>query len=155
MTDHYIFGQEAPDGVRCDLSGRTAVITLDRPESGNALTVAMSEAFPRIWRHVARDPQVRAVVVTGSGERHFCTGVDVRDVARSGRTTAGDGPVREAIAWSPHHFGVWKPVICALNGLVAGGGLHFVADADLVLAAEHVEIMDTHTSVGMVGGVEA
>jgi enoyl-CoA hydratase/carnithine racemase len=52
------------------------------------------------------------------------------------------------------HFGVWKPIIVALNGLVAGGGLHFVADADIVVAEEHVAIMDTHTSVGMVGAVE-
>jgi enoyl-CoA hydratase/carnithine racemase len=61
---------------------------------------------------------------------------------------------REQIAWSPLAHGVWKPVICALNGLVAGGGLHFVADADIVVAADHAELMDTHTSVGMVGAVE-
>ena len=142
------------DGVRFEVVDRTALITLDRPEMGNSLTPTMGEAFRAIWTDVARDPKIRAVVVTGRGDRHFCTGIDVREVARTGQTVAGDGPVIEAIPWSPHNFGVLKPVICALNGLVAGGGLHFVADADIVLAADHVEFMDTHTSVGMVGAVE-
>jgi enoyl-CoA hydratase/carnithine racemase len=132
----------------------TAVITLNRPESGNALTRAMRPAITGIWADVMADDDIRAVVITGAGDRHFCTGVDVEDVAGAGGSTAGMGPAEDEIVWSPLNHGVWKPVICALNGLVAGGGLHFVADADIVLAAPHVSIMDTHTSVGMVGAVE-
>jgi enoyl-CoA hydratase/carnithine racemase len=146
------------DGIRYErithARGVTAVMTLARPERANALTAAMRDGVVAIWNDVAADPTVRAVIVTGAGDRHFCTGVDVQNVAETGRTVAGDGPVREAIGWSPHYVGVWKPVICALNGLVAGGGLHFVADADIIVAGEHVELMDTHTSVGMVGAVE-
>jgi E-phenylitaconyl-CoA hydratase len=141
-------------GLRFAREGSTAVLILDRPERGNALTVGMRAAVADAWREVAADPAIRAAVVTGAGERHFCTGVDVGDVAATGTTTAGDGPAATEILWSPLVHGVWKPVICALNGTVAGGGLHFVADADLVLAAQHVEILDTHTSVGMVGAVE-
>jgi enoyl-CoA hydratase/carnithine racemase len=142
------------DGVRYGRRGTTAVMTLDRPHAGNALTPAMRDGVSAIWREVAADPTLRAVIVTGSGPRHFCTGVDVKAVAASGATTSGDGPAATEIVGSPHNHGVWKPVICALNGLVAGGGLHFVADADIVVAADHVELMDTHTSVGMVGAVE-
>ena len=142
------------DGLRYAKVGTTAIVTLDRAAHGNALTPAMSDGIVAIWRDVAGDPGVRAVIVTGAGTRHFCTGVDVNAVAQTGRTVAGDGPAREVITWSPHNFGVWKPVICALNGLVAGGGLHFVADADVIIAADTVELMDTHTSVGMVGAVE-
>ena len=142
------------DGLRYEKRDTTAVVTLDRPDRGNALTSEMRDGVVAIWRDVAADPAVRAVIVTGAGDRHFCTGIDVARAASSGRTVAGDGPARDEIGWSPHHVGVWKPVICALNGLVAGGGLHFVADADIVLAAEHVEVMDTHTSVGLVGAVE-
>jgi enoyl-CoA hydratase/carnithine racemase len=129
-------------------------MTLDRPERGNALSRRMVAPVRAVWRDVMADPEVRVLVVTGAGERHFCTGADVLEVAETGTTSAGDGTAREAIAWSSLGHGVWKPVICALNGLVAGGGLHFVADADIVVAADHVEIMDTHTSVGMVGAVE-
>lgn len=130
------------------------IITLNRPEVGNSLTKEMRGAMRDAWRCLREDPSVRVIVVTGAGDRHFCTGIDLREVATDGTTTAGDGPAADEIAWSPLHNGVWKPVVCALNGLVAGGGLHFVADADIVVAAEHVEIMDTHTSVGMVGAVE-
>jgi E-phenylitaconyl-CoA hydratase len=142
------------DGLRYEKQGHIATLTLDRPDRGNALSRRMVAPVREVWRDVMADANVRVLVITGSGDRHFCTGLDVREVAETGETTAGDGPAREQIAWSPLAHGVWKPVVCALNGLVAGGGLHFVADADVVVAADHVEIMDTHTSVGMVGAVE-
>jgi len=141
-------------GIRYEKSGHIATLTLDRPQRGNALSKAMVAPVRAVWRDVMSDAQIRVLVITGTGDRHFCTGLDVREVAESGETTAGDGPAREQIAWSALAHGVWKPVVCALNGLVAGGGLHFVADADVIVAADHVEIMDTHTSVGMVGAVE-
>ena len=142
------------DGLRYEKRGTTAIMTLDRPENGNALTRPMRNGVVAIWHDIASDPAVRAVIVTGAGNRHFCTGTDVTHAAATGRTNAGDGLARDEIGWSPHNVGVWKPVICALNGLVAGGGLHFVADADIVIAEEHVELLDTHTSVGLVGAVE-
>jgi enoyl-CoA hydratase/carnithine racemase len=141
-------------GIRYEKQGHVATLTLDRPERGNALSKAMVEPVREVWRDVMADAQVRVLVITGAGDRHFCTGLDIREVAETGQTTAGDGLAREQIAWSALAHGVWKPVVCALNGLVAGGGLHFVADADVIVAAGHVEIMDTHTSVGMVGAVE-
>jgi enoyl-CoA hydratase/carnithine racemase len=58
------------------------------------------------------------------------------------------------VHWSPHQNHVWKPVICAVNGLCVGGGLHFVVDADIVIASQNAAFMDTHVSVGMVGALE-
>jgi E-phenylitaconyl-CoA hydratase len=142
------------EGLRYEKKGHVATLTLDRPERGNALSKAMVAPVRKVWRDVMDDSEVRVLVVTGAGDRHFCTGLDIREVAQTGQTTAGDGLAREQIAWSSLAHGVWKPVVCALNGLVAGGGLHFVADADVIVAASHAEIMDTHTSVGMVGAVE-
>ncbi len=161
MTDAAISGPAnstlngvALDGLRFERRGRTALITIDRPQAGNSLTVPMRDGITAIWREVADNPEIRAAVITGAGDRHFCTGIDVRAAASTGGTTTGDGPAATEIVWSPLHHGVWKPVICALNGTVAGGGLHFVADADVVVAADHVELLDTHVSVGMVGAVE-
>jgi enoyl-CoA hydratase/carnithine racemase len=141
-------------GIRYTKSGHLAIMVLSRPERGNALTRAMRPIVRAIWEDVRDDPNVRALVITGAGQRHFCTGLDLSDPDSVGGSSDGTGSVAEEIVWSPLHFGVWKPIVCALNGLVAGGGLHFVADADIVVAGEHVEIMDTHTSVGMVGAVE-
>ena len=68
--------------------------------------------------------------------------------------TQGSGPLHTEVFWSPRHANVLKPVICAVNGVCAGAGLHFVADADIVLASPAASFMDTHVNVGMVGGVE-
>jgi enoyl-CoA hydratase/carnithine racemase len=108
------------------------------------------------WEDVKSDPEVVCAIVTGAGEKAFCTGADVAEVA------AGDPSARavESMDESPFlhmtaiHNRCWKPVIAAVNGMVAGGGLHFVADADLVLAAEHASFFDTHVKVGLVAGLE-
>ncbi len=140
--------------VQVELIEQALVIRLNRPDRGNSLVAEMRDPVLDAWRRANSDDDVRVVVVTGSGSRHFCTGVDVGAVAATGKTTTGDGSVADEIVWSPLLAGVQKPVICAVNGLTAGGGLHFVADADIVVAGEHVEFLDSHVSVGMVGGVE-
>jgi E-phenylitaconyl-CoA hydratase len=145
---------ESSDEVVVDLHGSTLVVRLNRPRRGNSLVTSMRDPVVAAWRRANEDDAVRAVVVTGAGGKHFCTGVDVGEVVQSGRTTTGDGSATDEIVWSPLLSGVSKPVICAVNGVVAGGGLHFVADADIVVAGEHAQFMDTHVSVGMVGGVE-
>ncbi|HEX4579251.1 MAG TPA: enoyl-CoA hydratase-related protein [Candidatus Dormibacteraeota bacterium] len=142
------------DGLRYEKRGAVAVVTIARPDRANSLSRTMRAPMQAIWCDINADTAVRVAIVTGEGDRHFCTGADVHEVAETGTTPAGAGPARQEIAWSALANRVWKPLICALNGLVAGGGLHFVADADIVLAADHVEVMDTHTSVGMVGAVE-
>jgi enoyl-CoA hydratase/carnithine racemase len=96
---------------------------------------------------------VRVIVITGTGDRHFCTGADVSQIASTGSTPSGGGSL-EAVAWTPIQNDIWKPMICAVNGLVAGGGLHFVADADIVVAADHAAFMDTHVNIGQVGALE-
>jgi enoyl-CoA hydratase/carnithine racemase len=147
-------GVHALFGMEYEKRGHVAILTLARPERGNSLSRLMREPIVEVWRTVREDPEIRVVIVTGKGEKHFSTGADLVEVADTGKTSTGDGHARNEIVWSPIANDVWKPVICALNGLVVGGGLHFVADADIVIAAEHVELMDTHTTVGMVGAVE-
>lgn len=134
--------------------GHLAYITLNRPDRGNAYSPNMKQLLEMAWAEVKRDDAVRCVIVTGAGERHFCTGADVDRVASAGRVAAGNGPMSEEIRVSPHQNRVWKPVIAAVNGLANGGGLHLVVDADIIVAAEHATFMDTHTSLGMVGAVE-
>jgi E-phenylitaconyl-CoA hydratase len=152
-TDRGTAGSTAGEVV-VELIGQALVVRLNRPDRGNALVETMKAPIKAAWQRADDDDDVRTVIVTGTGGRHFCTGVDIGGVAATGRTTTGDGPVEEEIVWSPLLAGVQKPVICAVNGTAAGGGLHFIADADIVVAGEHVEFLDTHVSVGMVGGVE-
>jgi len=143
-------------GVRYERrSDGIAVIRFDRPERGNALLPSMQPVLRAIWAEVRDDPEIRVAIVCASGERHFCTGFDV---AEAEGEDAGDvfsnRPLADAVHWSPHQNRVWKPVICAVNGLCVGGGLHFVVDADIVLASRNAAFMDAHVNVGMVGALE-
>ena len=143
------------DGLLYEITDGIAVITLNRPERGNALNGAMSRALHAAWTDVRENPAVKVAVLTGAGARHFCTGADMSAVAEAGRVSPGGGPMTEEIFVSAWNNRVWKPVICAVNGLVAGAGLHLVAESDVVIAAEHAGFTDTHVNVGMVAGFEA
>jgi enoyl-CoA hydratase/carnithine racemase len=145
--------------IRYAVEERIATITLARPERHNAFNVAMARELREAWARVKRDPAVSCVIVTGAGERAFCTGMDVADVA--------DGSARAEAARMEREEGrpfysfltalqnrCWKPVVTAVNGMVCGGGLHFVADTDLLIAAEHATFFDTHVKVGLVAGLE-
>lgn len=142
--------------LRFEVSGGVAVVTLDRPERHNAFNLAMAGELERAWRQVAAAPDVVCAIVTGAGERAFCTGMDVADVA-SGESAGTAAAPRRETPWAKLtalQNRCWKPVITAVNGMCCGGGLHFVADSDLVLAAEHATFFDTHVKVGLVAGLE-
>src|SRR5262245_8987624 len=142
------------DGLVYEKRDHIAYIRINRPERGNALHGSMVEPFKAIWAEVRDDPWIRCAIVTGTGDRHFCTGADLGAVAARGGVSTGLGPLSEEVHWSPRQNRVWKPTICAVNGMVAGAGFHFVVDADIVVAAEHAVFLDTHVNVGMVGAIE-
>lgn len=141
------------EGVRYERHEGIATITIERPQRGNSLTPGMQPAFRAIWSDVRDNPEVRVAVLTASGERHFCTGFDVGE-ADDAESVFTNRPLQDAVFWSPYASRVWKPVICAVNGLCVGGGHHFVVDADIVLASRNASFTDTHVNVGMVGALE-
>jgi enoyl-CoA hydratase/carnithine racemase len=138
------------EGFSAERRGATAWVTLDRPEKLNALDWAMRLGLERLWGELAGDRSLRCVVVTGRG-RGFCAGADVADLSAE---RAPRGPsVHEELAFVPG----WQldvPVIVGVNGVCAGGGLHFVADADIVVAARSASFVDPHVDLGQVSGVE-
>ncbi len=143
------------EGVLYQKKGGVARVTLNRPERGNSLTPGMQAVFRAIWAEIRDDDQIRVAIVSASGERHFCTGFDVGEAnADDAADVFNNRPLAEAVHWSPHQNRVWKPVICVVNGLCVGGGLHFVVDADIVVASENAAFMDAHVNVGMVGALE-
>ncbi len=129
--------------------GPVGWLVFDRPDAGNAMNAQMMRELEGAWHELDSDDDVRVIVNTGSG-RAFQTGVDVAQMSRdldalreqSRRTR--DFELRFT-AW---HNGVTKPVIAAVNGVCAGGGLHFVADADVVIAASDATFLDPHVTVG-------
>jgi len=137
-----------------EIKDSIAVVTLNRPQEGNAMTPQMLAELEAAWHRIEDDQQIRVAIITGTGERHFCTGAAV------GRLEVGQGslhnkPNAAVNRFSPRMCHVTKPVICAVNGLANGGGLHFVADCDIVIASAKAAFMDTHVSVGQVSGLES
>ena len=136
--------------------GPVGWLVFDRPEVGNAMDATMLTELEAAWRELDDDPEVRVIVNTGNGAA-FQTGLDVGALARDKEALREQSRrTRDATlkltAW---HNQVWKPVIAAVNGTCAGGGLHFVADADIVIAAEAAAFLDPHVSIGQVTAFEA
>ncbi|MBV9411399.1 MAG: enoyl-CoA hydratase/isomerase family protein [Acidimicrobiia bacterium] len=135
--------------------GPVGWIVFDRPDVGNAIDAVMFTELEQAWADLDADDGVRVIVNTGNGDA-FQTGLDVRQLAQdkaalreqSRRTRDFD---LRMTAW---HCGVWKPVVCAVNGVCAGAGLHFVADADVVIASSNATFLDPHVSVGQVSAIE-
>jgi enoyl-CoA hydratase/carnithine racemase len=131
-----------------------AELTLNRPAEGNAMTPEMLVALEAAWDKIENDPAIRVAIITGTGERHFCTGASVSKL-EVGQGSLQNKPNAAVNRFSPRMCRVSKPVICAVNGLANGGGLHFVADSDIVIASKRAAFMDTHVSVGQVSGLES
>jgi enoyl-CoA hydratase len=135
--------------------GPVGWLVFDRPDAGNAMDATMFRELEAAWRELDDDPMVRVIVNTGNG-RAFQTGVDVVQLGRDKQALREQSRrTRDAelrlTAWHNH---VWKPVIAAVNGVCAGGGLHFVADADIVLASSNASFVDPHVSLGQVSAYE-
>jgi enoyl-CoA hydratase len=135
--------------------GPVGWLVFDRPDAHNALDAVMFRELETAWRALDDDPEVRVVVNTGNGPA-FQTGLDVRQLARDPEALrAVSRQTRDfELRFTAWQVGVRKPVIAAVNGVCAGGGLHFVADADVVIAASDAEFTDPHVSVGQVSAFE-
>jgi enoyl-CoA hydratase/carnithine racemase len=135
--------------------GRVGWLVFNRPEAGNALDATMFRELEQAWLALDDDPEVRVIVNTGNG-RAFQTGLDMvqvakdKDALRQVSRQTRDFELR----FTSWQVGVRKPVIAAVNGVCAGGGLHFVADADIVIMASDATLTDPHVSVGQVSAYE-
>ncbi|MCV7089129.1 enoyl-CoA hydratase/isomerase family protein [Mycobacterium interjectum] len=131
-------------------------LILNRPDAGNAFDSLMLDELESAWADLEADPDVRVIVNTANGKA-FCTGMDVVQVARDKDAMRRHSRrTRDAeLKISSWHCQVWKPVIAAVNGVCAGGGLHLVADADIVIAAEEASFVDPHVSLGQAVAYEA
>jgi len=146
------------DAIVVAKQARTGVVLLDRPESGNSHNRAMMHALAKAWLHFGDDPEVRVVVMGSTTEKNFCTGIDLKEVARSGgfaglAALSGYGPVRGS-GRTHRDAGVRKPVVLAVEGRAIGGGLTWVSEADIVIAGEGATFRDTHVERGFVGNRE-
>ncbi|WP_438016506.1 enoyl-CoA hydratase-related protein [Sorangium sp. So ce315] len=137
--------------VKLDRRGAVAVLTIDRADRRNALSRDALLAFGRLGRELADDPEVRAIVITGAGDKAFCAGADLKE-----RQGMSPDDVRRQVGLYRTELGVLarspKPVVAAINGVAFGGGLELALICDLRVAAPHAELALPETSLGIIPG---
>lgn len=155
MTAYETLQYEERDGV--------AWVTLNRPEVYNAFNAQMQHELQTMWRSLRRNDDVRVAVLTGAGEKAFCTGIDRTETMGEGR---GDGERVVGSGSTPFMFDdpganigpksndLWKPVIAAVNGMACGGAFYMLGEVEFIIAAEHATFFDPHTTYGMTAAFE-
>jgi enoyl-CoA hydratase/carnithine racemase len=156
MPEHFeTIDYDEADGV--------AWVTLDRPEVHNAFNAQMTRELQALWRGLRRNDDVRCVVLTGAGEKAFCTGID-----RMEQMDAAADPDAQMVGSgaTPFHFDdpgeyigpksndLWKPVIAAVNGMACGGAFYMLGEVEFIIAAEHATFFDPHVTYGMTAAFE-
>jgi methylglutaconyl-CoA hydratase len=142
---------EADAPVLLDVRDATAFVTLNRPTAANALSCELVGALGHAFARVRGDEDVRAVVVTGAGERAFCAGADLKErramtLEETRSFLRSLNAVVDAIAAFP------KPTIAALNGAAFGGGLELALACDFRIAADTAELGLVETRLGIIPG---
>ena len=135
-----------------DTATRVATITLARPERLNAFNRTMCEEVRDAWHRVKADPQVHAVVLQADGDRAFCAGLDVQEPFGQPDDVWNHADPGEYL--SPKWQQVWKPVVCAVQGMCTAGALYFVNEADVVICSDDATFFDSHVTFGMVSAIE-
>jgi crotonobetainyl-CoA hydratase len=130
--------------------GNVEVITINRPEARNAVNGAVSTAVGDALQRAHDDPDVRAVVITGAGDKSFCAGADLKAISR-GENLFHPDHADWGFAGYVHHF-IDKPTIAAVNGTALGGGTELALASDLVVADESAKFGLPEVKRGLIAG---
>lgn len=152
-----ILYDERDDGV--------AWVTLNRPEVHNAFNSLMQRELRALWRALRRHDPVRCIVITGAGDKAFCTGIDRMEqmggqhddttdasVVGSGSTPFMFNDPGDNLG--PKSCDLWKPVIAAVNGMACGGAFYMLGEVEFIVAADHATFFDPHVTYGMCAAFE-
>jgi enoyl-CoA hydratase/carnithine racemase len=166
MPDFETLAYEESDAV--------AWVTLNRPDVLNSFNTTMQRELRDLWRWLRRHDDVRVIVLTGAGDKAFCTGIDRSEAladgpraGRSGRSAAiGDDTISIGSGTTPFMFDdpgdnlgpksndLWKPVIAAVNGIACGGAFYMLGEVDFMIAAENATFFDPHLTFNMAASFE-
>ena len=155
--DFTTLGYEERNGV--------AYVTLNRPERHNAFNSLMQRELHALWRGLRRHDDVRCVVLTGAGDKAFCTGIDrMEQMGGETDTTTDDDVVGSGSTpfmfndpgdnIGPKSNDLWKPVVAAVNGMACGGAFYMLGEVEFIIAADHATFFDPHVTYGMTAAYE-
>lgn len=131
-------------------NGRIGIIRINRPEALGALTAEGHEELFEILKVFRDDDELLVGILTGTGEKAFCSGVDIKDMLPFIKKTA-DKPWQQ-FATLMRGMDIWKPLIAAINGLALGGGLEMALGCDIRIASENARFGFPEVKVGMFPG---
>jgi enoyl-CoA hydratase/carnithine racemase len=145
--------------------GGVAWVTLNRPDRMNAFNSLMQRELHSLWRGLRRHDDVRCVVLTGAGDKAFCTGIDrmeqmgnhADDTTDRGVVGSGSTPFMfndPGDNLGPKSSDLWKPVIAAVNGIACGGAFYMLGEVEFIIAADHATFFDPHVTYGMTAAFE-
>jgi enoyl-CoA hydratase/carnithine racemase len=129
-----------------------ATITLNRPEQLNAFNRTMCEEMTAAWRIVKHDTAINAVVLRAAGTRAFSAGLDIKTSYGQPDNVWNHEDPGEAL--SPKWQKMWKPVVCAVQGMCTAGAFYFVNESDVVICSTDATFFDSHVSSGLVCALE-
>ncbi len=142
--------------ITVEISDHVAWVTLDRPDALHAFNEQMQREVRQTWSGLRVDDDVHAVVLTASGDKAFCVGIDrgqdmsalndSENLYGTSNNFMYDDPGDDL---GPKSCDLWKPVICAVNGMCCGGAFYLLAEADIIIAADTATFFDPHVTYGM------
>ncbi|WP_406814667.1 enoyl-CoA hydratase/isomerase family protein [Mycobacterium sp. M23085] len=138
--------------LEVDARDHVATITLNRPAQLNAFNRTMCEEMARAWRMVKLDESVHAVVLRAAGDRAFSAGLDIKTPYGQPENIWNHEDPGELL--SPKWQKMWKPVVCAVQGMCTAGGFYFINESDVVICSEDAMFFDSHVSAGLVCALE-
>ena len=147
MTDLSSF-----ETLRVDQRDAVVWIALDRPDRYHAFNKVMCDELSGLWRSLRTDTSVRSVVLTATGDKAFCTGIDREFVPSEGGAAYEFSPYTyddpgQLLGPKANEF--WKPVVCAVNGMACGGAFYLLGEVDILIAADHATFFDPHVTYSM------
>jgi enoyl-CoA hydratase/carnithine racemase len=135
------------------VTDHVATVTLNRPERLNSFTEQMADELGAVWARVRDDDDIHVAVLRANGDRAFCTGIDVSEGTWwTHKSIFNQEDPGELLGPKAHR--VWKPVIAALHGIVAGGAMYFVNECDFSICSETATFFDPHANAGIVSALE-
>lgn len=131
---------------------QVAVAVLNRPEAMNSIDPRMREELYALWDRIRADDDIHVAIITGAGEKAFCTGSDLKNTMPPKESYAELLLGRNSPGNMLHRFGAEKPIICAVNGYAVGGGLELVLACDICIASENAKFGLTEVRIGSIPG---
>jgi enoyl-CoA hydratase/carnithine racemase len=135
-----------------DHGSRVATVTLNRPDAMNSFNRAMCHEMRDAWHAIKDDESINAVVLRAAGDRAFSAGLDIKSSYGQPEIVWNHEDPGELL--SPKWQKMWKPVVCAVQGICTAGALYFVNESDVVICSQDATFFDSHVSAGLVSALE-